>query len=41
MVTPLPPLFRQIGSLVACISSDDARQVTGGTFTIDGGWTAQ
>lgn len=31
----------EVGSMVAYLCSDDARQVTGSSFSIDGGWTAQ
>ena len=31
----------QIGQLVVFLCSDGARQMTGGAYTLDGGWTAQ
>ena len=29
----------QVGAMVVYLCSDEARQVTGSTLTIDGGWT--
>ena len=31
----------QVGSMVVYLCSEDARQVTGSTLTIDGGWTTR
>ena len=31
----------QVGAMVAYLCSDEARQVTGSTLTIDGGWTVR
>ena len=43
MSSLLPSLFLphtlQVGSMVVYLCSEDARQVTGSTLTIDGGWT--
>ncbi len=34
-------LPEEIGSLIGYLCSDEARQMTGGNYTIDGGWTTQ
>ena len=31
----------QVGAMVAYLCTDEARQVTGATLSIDGGWTIQ
>ena len=33
--------IEQIGKLALFLSSEDAQQITGASYTIDGGWTAQ
>ena len=39
-LTPSPHTL-QVGSMVVYLCSEDARQVTGSTLTIDGGWTTR